>query len=139
MAWFKANHCLLQNRASVVLSEAFAGKMWDEPEALVDSLWSDPSARAIFDFVDAAAMAIPGTVRTARKGYTAWSRKVQFAALRPKKGGEIILGLAVAPQDGLEQAGREGWSERLTARTVLQNPVINEYLKALLAKAAERS
>ncbi len=140
LKWFKENHGLLQNRASIVLGEAFEhGKMWDEPEALVDTLWSDPASRAIFDAVREAAMALPGAVGTARKGYTAWSRKVQFAALRPRKGGGAILGLAVPPEDGLEPAKTEGWSERLMAKIVLESPTLSATLKALLAKAADRS
>jgi hypothetical protein len=139
LKWFKDTHGLLQNRASMVLGEAFGDTMWDDPEALTDALWSDPAARAIFDTVRSAAMALPGTIETARKGYTAWSRKVQFAALRPKKGGGAILGLAVPPEDGLEPAKNEGWSERLTAKVILENPTLTPTLTALLAKAADRS
>jgi hypothetical protein len=139
LKWFKDTHGLLQNRASMVLGEAFGDTMWDDPEALTDALWSDPAARAIFDTVRSAAMALPGTIETARKGYTAWSRKVQFAALRPRKGGGAILGLAVTPDDGLEPAKNEGWSERLTAKVVLEHPTLTPAVRALLATAADRS
>ena len=140
LKWFKDTHGLLQNRASMVLGEAFESRMaWSEPEALIDHLWTDPAARAIFDAVRSAALALPDTIETARKGYTAWSRKVQFAALRPKKGGGAVLGLAVPPDDGLEPAKNEGWSERLTAKVVLEHATLSPTVRALLAKAADRS
>ena len=139
LKWFKDTHGLLQNRASVVMSEAFDGGMWDAPDALVDSLWSDPAARATFEAVRSAATALPDTIETARKGYTAWSRKVQYAALRQTKGGGVVLGLALPPRDGLEPAKNEGWSERLTTKVVLESPTLSACLKALLAKAADRS
>ena len=140
LKWFKDTHGLLQNRASMVLSEAFESRMaWNEPEALIDSLWTDPASRAIFEAVRSAAKALPDTIETARKGYTAWSRKVQFAALRPRKGGGAILGLAVPPEDGLKPAKNQGWSERLTAKIVLEHSTLTPTLKALLATAADRS
>lgn len=93
LSWFKANHGLLQNRASIVLDEAFKDQMgWSESVSLVDNLWTDPSSRAIFEAVRSAVTAFPDTIETARKGYTAWSRKVQFAALKPLKGGGALLG-----------------------------------------------
>jgi hypothetical protein len=125
LKWFKDTHGLLQNRASMVLAEAFESRMaWNEPEALIDAVWTDPAARAIFDAVRAAALALPDTIETARKGYTAWSRKVQFAAVKPLKGSQAMLGLAVAPDNDarLESAKGDGWSERLTARVRLKSP-----------------
>ena len=140
LAWFKSTHGLLQNRASLVLDAAFESQMgWSEPSSLIDALWIDPASRAIFEGVRAAATALPDTIETARKGYTAWSRKVQFAALRPRKGGGAILGLAVPPEDGMEPAKNEGWSERLTAKVVLEHSTMSSTLKSLLARAAERS
>src|ERR1700678_1036780 len=91
LKWFKDTHGLLQNRASQVLSEAFEPKMaWSAPGTLIDALWTDAAARAIFEAVNARATALPDVVRTARKGYTAWSRRVQFAAIRPVKGGKAM-------------------------------------------------
>ena len=140
LKWFKDTHGLLQNRASMVLDEVFPSAMnWDDPATLIDALWTEPSSRAIFEAVRSAATALPGTIETARKGYTAWSRAFQFAAVRPRKGGAAILGLAVPPQDGLEPAKNEGWSERLTAKIVLQSPTLSQSLQVLLAKAAARS
>ena len=143
LKWLKDNHGLLQNRASYVLGEAFgAGSAWNEPQKLVDALWVNPAARAIFDAVDAAASRAPGVVRSARKGYGAWSCKVQFAALRPLKGGKAMLGLAVAPEMDarLEAPRNESWSERLKSRTTLASPAdVDAGIGALLRAAWERS
>jgi hypothetical protein len=118
LKWFKDTHGLLQNRASYVLSEAFESTMpWDEPTALVDALWTDPAARALYEAVDAHVMGLSGAIRTARKGYTAWARNFQFAAMKPVKG-VAILGLAV-PVDTdprLQPRGSQSWSERLPSQ-----------------------
>jgi hypothetical protein len=126
LKWFKETHGLMQNRASFVLNEAFPseGGGWSEPDALRDALWSDPASRAILEAVEALVMALPDVVVGQRKGYSAWSRKYQFASLRPLKGGKARLGLLV-PIDAhstLEPAKKEGWSERLTAALVLGAP-----------------
>jgi hypothetical protein len=141
LKWFKDNYGLLQNRASHVLSEAFGSTMsWREPEGLIEALWTDAESRRIYEAVDAAAQSLPDTIRTARKGYTAWSRKVQFAAARPLRGGAVMLGLAVMPEaeTGLEPSGSESWSERLKARVRLEAPTdVHEGVKALLRSAWE--
>ena len=100
LRWLKEQHGLLQNRASLVLDEAFGGEGWGDAQALTDALWVDADARAILQAVEAATADLPATIRTARKGYTAWSRKVQFAALRPIPGGGAMLGVAVTPTTG---------------------------------------
>ena len=123
LRWFKDNHGLLQNRASLVLGEAFPPQMdWSEPDRLIETLWVDPVSREIYDAFDEAAMTLEGTVRTARKGYTAWSRQVQFAAARPVKGGKVMVGLAMSPESApcLQPPKSESWSERLKARTLLE-------------------
>src|SRR5579875_3736916 len=64
LKWFKETHGLLQNRAAMVLNDAFpsisAG--WGDPKALRDALWSDPAQRAIFEAVEAAVMTLPKVV-----------------------------------------------------------------------------
>jgi hypothetical protein len=122
LRWFKESHGLLQNRASLVLSEAFEFPMgWNDPDALMSTLWTDHRARALFEALDSAIVAFPGVTRTARKGYTAWSRKVQFAAARPINGERIMVGLAVDPEisAGLSDRKSESWSERLKAKRVI--------------------
>jgi len=141
LKWFKETHGLLQNRASHVLSEAFGSTMsWSQPEGLIDALWTDSASTAIFRAIDAEAQALPDTIRTARKGYTAWSRSFQYAAAKPLKGGAVMLGLAVAPIGNLEAAKNESWSERLKSRVRLDEPdSLGERLPALLRAAWSRS
>ncbi|HTJ64866.1 MAG TPA: DUF4287 domain-containing protein [Alphaproteobacteria bacterium] len=143
LQWFKEKHGLLQNRASYVLSEAFPPEAgWDEPEALKNALWTDPASRAIFDAVEGLVRTLPDIVTGQRKGFSAWSRNYQFAAMRPMKGGKARLGLAVPPEadPALEPAKNEGWSERLTSATVLNSPIdAGPGLAALLRSAWEAS
>ena len=143
LKWLKDEYGLLQNRASHVLSEAFETTMsWREPEGLIDALWTDPASRAIYEAIDKQAGALPGAIRTARKGFTAWSRKVQFAAARPVKGETVMLGLAVTPDVSprLEAVKNESWSERLKARVALASPAdADDEVAALLKAAWERS
>lgn len=139
LKWFKDTHGLLQNRASYVLGEAFPSEGgWDEPEALKNALWIDPSSRAIFAAVEALVLAMPNIVTGQRKGFSAWSRNYQFAALRPLKGGKARLGLAIAPDadPALEPAKNEGWSERLKSAVVLNGPKDADAGIAALLKAA---
>ena len=122
LKWFKDNYGLLQNRASWVLSQAFPSEGgWDQPAKLRAALWTDPASTAILEAVEKIVTALPEVSAGQRKGYSAWSHKVQFVAVRPAKGGAAILGLAVAPDASprLRPARNEGWSERLTAATTL--------------------
>ncbi len=143
LKWLKDNHGLMQNRASQVLDEAFGSRMaWSEPEKLIEALWADPSSRAIFQAVDSVARKPNEVIQTARKGYTAWSRKVQFAAARPVKGGKLMLGLAVPPDASprVEAPKNESWSERLKARTLLSSVAeLDGEVEALLKAAWERA
>ena len=124
LRWLKEHHGLLQNRASLVLDEAFGtGDAWGDAQALIDTLWADAGSRAILQAAEAMMADLPGTVRTARKAYTAWSRTVQFAALRPVRGGGAMLGVAAAANGGrLVASKNESWSERLTGRVALAGP-----------------
>ena len=119
LKWFKDNHGLLQNSASWVLSEAFGtGGGWREPDALRQALWTDPASAAILEAVETLVLALPEVSAGQRKGYSAWSRKVQFAAMRPLKGGRALLGLKLDPSasERLQPSVRkESWSERLSA------------------------
>ncbi len=117
LRWLKDNHGLLQNRASHVLGEAFGGMSWREPDGLIDALWTDPASRAVFEAIDRRATELASVVRTARKGFTAWSAKVQFAAARPVRLGRAILGVALTADASprLSPDNPRSWSERLTA------------------------
>lgn len=139
LKWFKDKHGLMQNRASWVLSVAFPQAVsWNDSEALRDALWKDASSRAIFEAVKAAVEELPEVLAGQRKGYSAWSRKVQFAAVRPLKGGTAMLGLALLPETDkrLHPPRNEGWSERLKSRLALATPhEVDASLRALLKKA----
>jgi len=139
LKWLKDNHGLLQNHGMQVLHEAFgASSAWTEPEELIAALWTDPASKSIFEAVDAAARKPNEVLQTARKSYTAWSRKVQFAAARPVKGGKLMLGLAVTPDASprLETPKNESWSERLKARTLLTSAAdVDAEIEALLKAA----
>ena len=142
--WLREHHGLGVNRAAHVLSVAFPSEMrWDEPDKLRAALWTDPAAAAILEAVEAAvAQTLTEVVTGQRKGFTAFSRKVQFASVRPLKTGQVVLGLAVTPDADprLAEPKNEGWSERLKSKVVLSAPAeVDDGIKALLKQAWERS
>ena len=135
LAWMKAQFGLGQNRASLVLNTAFPPEAsWSNPGALADALWADAADRAMRDLVHDAAIGLPDVVVGQRKGFTAFSRKFQFAAVKPVSAG-VMLGLAIRPDahDALEPAGRDGWSERLLSRVLLREgdrvPALDGWLR----------
>lgn len=140
--WLRAEHGLGVNHAALVLSEAFpSGAGWDEPEALRAALWADPASRAILETVEAVARRVDGLVDGQRKTYTAFSRAVQFAAMRPLKGGRALLGLKLAADASARLSApkrKESWSERLTATVELDGPgdVDDEIARLFEAAAA---
>ena len=141
LTWMKQVHGLGQNRASIVLAEAFPTPA---PNAATsdDALWADPAARAILDSVATVATSLDGVVTGRRKGYTAFSRRYQFAAARPLRGAGVRLGLAVDPSLDPQLSSRrnEGWSERLTASLDVASPqAVNAGLADLVRLAWERS
>lgn len=143
MLWLKEHHGLGQNRAATVLEAAFPSSMgWEEPDQLRAALWKDAGSLSILEALEKAVSPLPGLTKGQRKGFTAWSRKVQFAAARPLKGGCAALGLAISPNTAprLEPAANDGWSERLKSRTVLTSPAdVDDGLAALLKAAWETS
>ena len=143
LKWFKDTHGLLQNSASWVLNEAFStGSMWDDPGKLRQALWTDPGSTAVLEAVERLVLALPDVSVGQRKGYTAWSHKVQFVAVRPVKGGTARLGLAVDPSANsrLVAARNEAWSERLKAAMPLASPAeADAEVAALVRQAWERS
>ncbi len=140
LAWMKTVHGLGQNRASLVLAQAFPS----EPPSVDadDPLWAEPAGRVVFEAVRAAAQALDGVLVGRRKGYTAFSRRYQFAAVRPLKTGGVRMGLAVPPDSDARLAARgaEPWSERLTAVLDLVGPeTVDDPVRALLGAAWARS
>lgn len=123
-AWLKAEHGVGQNHAARILDACRPsdGPGWDEPEALRAALWKDPASLAILEAVERVADGVEGVISGQRKGYTSFSRSVQFAAMRPLKGGRALLGLKLAADVSPRlspSARRESWSERLTATVEL--------------------
>jgi len=141
LKWMKDTHGLAQNRASLVLSTAFDTDDTDGEGD--DPLWADPHARAVFDAIAATVAGLEGVLVGRRKGYTPFSRRVQFAAVRPLKGGRVRLGLALPPEDThprVSPPGRESWSERLTAVMELAAAEdVDAEVAELLRRAWERS
>ena len=145
LKWFKETHGLLQNSASMVLTRAFPsedGMAWSQPDKLRAALWTDPASTAILEAVERAAKALPEVSAGQRKGYSAWSRKVQFLAVRPRPKGAARLGLALDPSASprLVPAKNESWSERLKAAVELATPAdVDAEIEALIHQAWERS
>lgn len=125
LSWFKTTHGLGINRASLVLSAAFnTGLGWDNPNALLENLWKTPETRAVYDAVEEIAKSLGNDVVIgARKSFSSFSRRVQFAALRPTRLG-IRLGLAIpleSTPDLSPPLSSDSWSDRLTAVRLLHN------------------
>jgi hypothetical protein len=141
--WLKATYGVGQNRAATILSVAFPSDMgWDDADGLRQALWTDPASTAILEAIEAAVADFPGLVTGQRKGFTAWSAKVQFAAAKPVKGGTVSLGLALTPDASprLAEPKNESWSERLKAKLALASPAeVDDEVAALLKAAWDRS
>ena len=141
--WLKATYGVGQNRAAAIFSIAFPAEMgWDDADGLRAALWTAPAQVAILEAVEAAVADFDGLVTGQRKGFTAWSRKSQFAALKPLKGGQAVLGVAVPPDASprLLEPKNEGWSDRLKAKLSLAAPAeVDDEVRAWLKAAWERS
>jgi len=141
--WLKATYGIGVNRAATIFGVAFPAEMgWDDADGLRAALWTDAASAAILEAVEAVVAGFDGLVTGQRKAFTAWSRKSQFAALKPVKGGTAMLGLAVTPDASprLMEPKNEGWSERLKAKVALASPTdVDDGVKALLKAAWERS
>jgi hypothetical protein len=141
--WLKASYGIGQNRAATIFGVAFPAEMgWDDAAGLRAALWTDPASTAVLTALEAVIADLPDVVTGQRKGYTAWSRKSQFAAAKPFKGGGVALGLALTPDAAprLAEPRNEGWSERLKAKLVLGSAgEVDDAVLALLRAAWERS
>lgn len=142
-AWLKATHGIGANHAAHILSAARPDEAmgWDDAEALRAALWSEPRSLAILEAIERAAAGVDGVISGQRKGYTAFSRAVQFAATRPLKGGRALLGLKLEPTASprlTPAARKESWSERLSAVIELDGPgAVDGEIARLFAAAAE--
>lgn len=142
-AWLKSEYGVGQNHAAHILSAVDPGGLgWDNPEGLRDALWKDTGSLAILEAVERIAAGVDGVVPTQRKGYSAWSRSVQFAAMRPLKGGRALLGLKLEPEASgrlTASVRKESWSERLMAVVELDDAVaVDAEITRAFAAAAER-
>ncbi len=142
-AWLKATHGIGANHAAHILNAARPADAmgWDDAEALRAALWAEPRSLAILEAIERAAADVDGVISGQRKGYTAFSRAVQFAATRPLKGGRALLGLKLHPSASprlSEAVRKESWSERLIAVIELDGPgAVNDEIARLFAAAAE--
>jgi len=143
-AWLKTEYDVGQNHASHILDtfNPAGGPGWDEPAELRAALWKDAGSLAILDAVEAVALGVDEVISGQRKGYTSFSRKVQFAAMRPLKGGRALLGFKLEPDlsDRLSaSAKKESWSERLSAVVELDDAsAVDGEIARLFGLAAER-
>jgi hypothetical protein len=143
-AWLREHYGLGANRGAHVLSVAFPSEMrWDDAGPLRAALWKDPASEAILQALEKAAAKLPDITLGQRKTYTAWSRKVQMAACKPVKGGQVLIGFAVEPSADprLSPRGKsESWGERLKGQMLLTSlDRVDASVEALLKQAWERS
>ena len=143
LAWLKAEHGVGQNHGSHIL-DAFRpaeGPGWDEPAELRAALWKDPGSLAILEAIETVASGVEGVISGQRKGYTSFSRAVQFAAIRPFKGGKALLGLKMEPEASarlMPAVRKESWSERLSAVVELDDPAaVDGEIARLFAMSAK--
>ena len=142
-AWLKATHGIGANHAAMILDAARPADTlgWSDAEGLRAALWAEPRSLAALEAIERIAADLEDVIVSQRKGYTAFSRVVQFAAMRPLKGGGARLGLKLDP-DTFERLSAptrsESWSERLTAVAELDGPgAVNAELTRLFGLAAK--
>lgn len=138
-AWLRATYGMSMIRAGQIINALSPeADPWEEAQGLRTALWTDAASTAILDAFEATVAQIADVIPTQRKGYSAWSRKVQFAALKPLRGGTAALGLAVSPESDsrLRPYRNESWSERLKSTCLLSTPGdIDDSLVLLVHKA----
>jgi hypothetical protein len=142
--WLRAEHGIGVNHAAYILSCAgTSGEPgWDDPDGLRAQLWKDPDSAACLVALEAVAARIDGVVIGQRKGFTSFSRSVQFAAARPLRGGKILIGFKLEPDTSERLSAptrREAWSERLTAVLEIDQPSrIDAEVERLFMAASDR-
>jgi hypothetical protein len=124
--WLREKHGLGVNRAAQILSAAFPqGPGWDDPDALLDQLWKEPEGRAIYEAVaKLVRRELPEATIGPRKTFVSFSRRVQFAAIVPARGGKAELGLPllVSESKRLAPMRRRPWAEKHSAILLLSSP-----------------
>ncbi len=141
-AWLKAEHGLGANHAAQILDACRPAEApgWDEPAELRAALWKDAGSLAILQAIEAVAAGHVDVISGQRKSYTSFSRAVQFAAMRPLKGGKVLLGLKLDPAASPRlspSVRRESWSERLSAVVELSDASqVDAEIARLFAAAA---
>ncbi len=141
-AWLKSGHGVGQNHAAQILEACRPknGPGWDEATELRALLWKDEGSLAILKAIETLANATDAVMSGQRKGYTSFSRSVQFAATRPLKGGRALLGLKLAPDASPRlspSVRKESWSERLIAIVELDDAAaVDGEIARLFAAAA---
>jgi len=141
--WLLQNHGLGANRAAQVLRAAFpSGAGWDDPETLLSALWTHENGRAIYDKLAALVRAsCPEAVIGPRKTFVGFSRKVQFAAVLPTRGGgaELGLPLTLATSARLQPPRKRPWADRhISALTLTAPRDVDREVKRLILLAWER-
>ena len=141
--WLKEKYGLGQNRAAQVLNAAFpSGPDWSEPDQLLNLLWKEKEGRAIYEAVaKLVRKEFPEALIGPRKTFVGLSRKVQFAAIIPAKGGKAELGLPVPVRESkrLEPMKKRPWAERHIALLTLSSPTeVDAEVKRLLKLAWEK-
>ena len=140
-AWLKTRHGLSQTRVHQILNEFLPSDAgWTNPDALRTSLWKTPASLALLTAFEALIARLPEVIPTQRKGYSAFSRDYQFAALKPIKDG-VRIGLALPPEQDprLAPAHREKWSERLHSSLTVASPAAISELFRLVESAHDNS
>lgn len=124
--WLRAKYGLGANRIAHILSVAFPdGPTWDDPDALLDQLWKENEGRAIYETVaKLVRKEFPGVVIGPRKTFVSFSRKIQFAAIIPARGGKAEMGfpLPLSASRRLTPMKRRPWAEKHTGLLVLSSP-----------------
>ncbi len=137
-AWLKATYGMSMIRAGQIINAVSPEPdLWEDPAFERAKLWTDPASTAILTAFEALVASLPDVIPTQRKAFSAWSRKVQFAAMKPMRGGKVMLGLAIASDSEarLAPAKKDSWSERLKSTMVLSSPADLEGLMPLIEAA----
>jgi hypothetical protein len=141
--WLRAKYGLGVNRIAHILSAAFPeGPSWDDPDALLDQLWKEKAGRAIYEIVaKLVRKELPQAVIGPRKTFVSFSRKIQFAAIIPARGGKAEMGfpLPLSASKRLAPMKKRPWADKHTGLLVLSSPKdVDAEVKRLLKLSWEK-